>query len=58
MKKSQLGYFGQSIDVIEAEKEGFYKVTLDLSIMEMQVVCRNINAELVALANVRLFWDC
>jgi len=44
-------------EVSETEKEGFYKVKLDLSIMEMQIVCRIINAELLPLDDLYLFWN-
>ena len=37
MRKSQLGYYGQNITVCKSNKDNFYKVDLDLSIMEMQI---------------------
>lgn len=51
MKKSQLGYYGQDITVSESITEKFYKVDLDLSIMEMHIECRDILVEKVLKEN-------
>ena len=40
MIHSQLGYYGQDISVFKSENIGFYKVYLDLSIMEMHIECK------------------
>jgi len=56
MKKSQLGYFGQDISVCESENDNFYKVDLDLSIMEMHIECRDISIEKISKENLELFW--
>ena len=45
MTRSQLGYYGQDITVSESDTEGFYKIELDLSIMLMQIECKEIKTE-------------
>ena len=57
MRKSQLGYYGQNITVCKSNKDNFYKVDLDLSIMEMQIECQDILVEQIARNSVELFWD-
>lgn len=57
MKKSQLGYFGQDISVSQSEINGFYIVKLDLSIMEMQIQCRNIRIDKISKKDLLLFWE-
>ena len=57
MKKSQLGYFGQDISVCESENTNFYKVDLDLSIMEMHIECKDIFIEKISKKNLELFWN-
>ncbi len=56
MRKSQLGYFGQDISAFESENANFYKVDLDLSIMEMHIECRDIFIEKISKSNLELFW--
>ncbi len=56
MKKSQLGYFGQDISVSQSEIDGFYIVKLDLSIMEMQIQCRDIRIDKISKKDLLLFW--
>ena len=57
MRKSQLGYYGQDITVCKSDKDNFYIVDLDLSIMEMQIECQDILIEQIARDNFELFWD-
>ena len=57
MRKSQLCYYGQDITVCKSDKDNFYKVDLDLSIMEMQIECQDILIEQIARDNFELFWD-
>lgn len=57
MRNSQLGYYGQDISVCESEKPDFYKVKLDLSIMEMCIECKEILVEKVLKENLKLFWS-
>ena len=56
MKKPQLGYYGQDISVSRSEIENFYTVKLDLSIMEMQIECRDIQVDKIAKKDISLFW--
>ena len=56
MKKPQLGYFGQDISVSRSKIEDFYIVKLDLSIMEMQIECRDIQIGKIAKKDISLFW--
>lgn len=56
MKKPQLGYFGQDISVSRSKIEDFYIVKLDLSIMEMQIECRDIQIDKIAKKDISLFW--
>jgi hypothetical protein len=57
MRKSQLGYYGQNITVCKSDKDDFYKINLDLSIMEMQIECQDILVEQFARDSFELFWD-
>lgn len=56
MKEPQLGYFGQDISVCESEEPNFYKITMDLSIMEMIVECKDILIDKISKGNLKLFW--
>lgn len=56
MKKPQLGYYGQDISVSRSEIENFYTVKLDLSIMEMQIECRDIQVDKIVKKDISLFW--
>ena len=56
MKRPQLGYYGQDISVCRSEIENFYTVKLDLSIMEMQIECRDIQVDKIAKKDISLFW--
>ena len=42
---------------IRSDKDDFYKVDLDLSIMEMQIECQDILIEQIARDRLELFWD-
>ncbi len=57
MIHSQLGYYGQDISVFKSENIGFYKVYLDLSIMEMHIECKNISVDKISKKNLDLFWN-
>ena len=57
MKKSQLGYYGQDITICKSDKENFYKVNLDLSIMKMKIECRDIFVEQLSKNDLNLFWE-
>ena len=56
MKKPQLGYFAQDISVSRSKIENFYIVKLDLSIMEMQIECRDIQIGKIAKKDILVFW--
>ena len=57
MKKPQLGYFGQDITLSESkEYEGFYDVSIDLSIMTAKITCKDVNVELLSNNILDIFW--
>lgn len=57
MKKPQLGYFGQDITLSEnKEYEGFYDVSIDLTIMIAKIICKDVNVELVSNNTLDIFW--
>lgn len=56
MKKPQLGYFAQDITVSESENADFYKVCLNLTIMEMKIECRDILVEKISEDDMEIFW--
>lgn len=57
MKKPQLGYFGQDITLSEnKEYEGFYDVSIDLSIMTAKITCKDVNVELLSNHTLDIFW--
>ena len=57
MKRPQLGYFGQDITLSEnKEYEGFYDVSIDLSIMTAKITCKDVNVELLSNNILDIFW--
>ena len=56
MKKGQLGYYCQDISVLESEYDDFYKFKLDLSIMSIEVVCKEIKVKKELTDNIIWFW--
>lgn len=57
MKRPQLGYFGQDITLSESkEYEGFYDVSIDLSIMTAKITCKDVNVELLFNHTLDIFW--
>lgn len=58
MKKPQLGYFGQKILVEHSELEDFYNITIDLSIMEMIIVCKDVCVIKKPQKELTFFWEC
>ena len=57
MKKPQLGYFGQDITLSEnKEYEGFYDVSIDLTIMIAKIICKDVNVEVVSNNTLDIFW--
>ena len=51
MKDAQLGYYGQDIEVMKSSVPGFYKVKMDLAIMDVVVECKDITVK--KLRNVK-----
>lgn len=56
MKHGQIGYYGQDITVEENELENFLKVHLDLTIIILDVVCRNISVKKQIYNPKNIFW--
>lgn len=57
MKRPQLGYFGQYITLSEdKDYEGFYDVSIDLSIMTAKITCKDVNVELASNNTLDIFW--
>ncbi|QVV91955.1 hypothetical protein KHQ32_03005 [Weissella tructae] len=58
MRGGQLGYFGQDITVSHNDEvKGLMNVSLDLSIMYMNIVCRDIVVEKVNMSKLDFFWQ-
>lgn len=54
----QLGYYGQDITVEESKDlDGFYDISLDLSIMTAKVTCKEIHVEKIPCNEVSFFWQ-
>lgn len=46
MTKPQRGYYGQDITLSESKDfEGFYDVSIDLTILTAKIICRDIGVE-------------
>lgn len=56
MRRTQLGYYGQSIKVMEGEKEE-YRVIIDMSIMDAEIVCKEIEVEKRIMGEETYFWQ-
>lgn len=58
MKRNQLGYYGQDITLSEnKEIEGFYNVSIHLSIFTAQVVCKEVTVEKISNSSWDFFWE-
>lgn len=58
MNWAQLGYFMQNITVSKYDKnEDYMKVYLDLSIMTMEIVCKNITVKKMLKDSTSFFWE-
>lgn len=57
MKKTQLGYYGQDITLGESKEfEGFYDVSIDLTILTATVICKDVNVEKISNNLLEIFW--
>lgn len=57
MKKPQLGYYGQDITISESEEfKGFYSISMDLTILLAQIICKEIQVEKVPNSSLNIFW--
>lgn len=56
MTISQLGYYAQDITVCESEYSGFYQVKIDLSIMNLEIICKDIKIDKVKINDMKFFW--
>ncbi len=57
MKKPQLGYYGQDITLNESKEfDGFYDVSMDLTILTAKIVCKEITVEKVSNDSWDIFW--
>jgi hypothetical protein len=58
MNKGQLGYFMQDVSVTKYDNDDeFIEFFLDLSIMTMEIVCKNITIKKVTKDTVSFFWE-
>ena len=57
MKKPQLGYYGQDITISESEEfKGFYSISMDLTILLVQIICKEVQVEKVPNSSLNIFW--
>ena len=57
MKNPQLGYYGQDITLNESKDfEGFYYVTIDLTILTAKIICKDVSVEKVSNSSINIFW--
>ena len=58
MKKPQLGYYGQDITISKSKDfEGFYDVSIDLTILTAKIICKEVSVEKVFNSSLSMFWD-
>lgn len=57
MKNPQLGYYGQDITLSKSKDfEGFYDVTIDLTILTAKIICKDVSVEKVSNSSINIFW--
>ena len=57
MRKPQLGYYGQDITLSENKDfEGFYDVSIDLTILTAKIICKDVSVEMVSNSTLNIFW--
>ena len=58
MKKPQLGYYGQDITIDESKEfDGFYDVSIDLTVLTARLVCKEIHVEKITNDLLNFFWQ-
>ena len=58
MKKPQLGYYGQDITLSESKDfEGFYDVSIDLTILTAKIICKEVSVEKISNSSLSMFWE-
>ena len=58
MKRPQVGYYGQNITLSESgEIEGFFDVSIDLTILTAKIICKEIDVKKIPNASLSLFWQ-
>lgn len=56
MKDGQLGYFGQDITVEKSELADFVEVHIDLTLIKLDIICRNIYVKKQIFSRKDIFW--
>lgn len=57
MKKPQLGYYGQDITISESEEfKGFYSISMNLTILLVKIICKEVQVEKVSNTSLNVFW--
>ena len=56
LKRPQLGFYGQDISVSQSDTKDLYKITMDLSIMDMVVECKDVEVSRISKSDLKLFW--
>ena len=57
MRGRQLCYFGQDITLSRSEYKGFYKVKMCLSVLDVEIECKEIKVEKINRNEVKFFWE-
>ena len=58
MNKPQLGYYGQDITLSERKDfEGFYDVSIDLTILTAKIICKEVSVEKISNSSLSMFWE-
>lgn len=58
MRGGQLGYDGQDISIKKYEvNDSFLHCKLDLSIMSMEIICKDISVEEIDMEDISFFWQ-
>lgn len=58
MKRTQLGYYEHDISICEnKDLIGFYDVKINLTILNAEITCKEINVETVQNSTLNFFWQ-